>query len=366
MKNCIATFAAVFMAVGCTATSLERHTINQAMSVSDMRYQQVLDNFARLQADPSSLPSFATLANGASVLTDTAGIESATTWDRALHGFSKETLTPSFRHNPDPSWTLNPIVAAPHLYALDGAFLWVLRGPPPPGSPIAELLNGRLRPDDYSYHFDVAKDLATLPPTPSWLHVTSKKDVPGNACYKSNCGNIYVSVTPDGMAALSAFTLIVLDIATTDPASLAIGVPTAQVERAIPISHWCENASCIKPDQCTFCQNGFQSRALMPANPPPCMMQSSNCVPSAISIEPVPAPVLAPPGPRRANDWASEVDTDTLKTLITENWFVFQGCDGKISVLQPSNWCDPVDIRVDPIGGNMSPIQHIGPKLMTY
>jgi hypothetical protein len=64
---------------------------------------------------------------------------------------------------------------------------------------------------DEGYHYDVARDLAKLPP--GWLHVGCCKDVPKNACYQAHCHNTYVWVTPDGMIGLSTLTLVLQFIA---------------------------------------------------------------------------------------------------------------------------------------------------------
>jgi hypothetical protein len=87
------------------------------------------------------------------------------------------------------------------------------------------LANGGRAP---GFHFNVATQLERLPAC--WLHIGCRKDVPRRACYKARCGNSYVWVEPEGMAGLSAFTLVVLDIATTDPKSLVLPKPAAKVD----------------------------------------------------------------------------------------------------------------------------------------
>lgn len=362
MRRFLAVLLAMLLSAGCTAASLARHTVNQAVSVSDMRCQQVLDGLARLRVDPGALPPFAVLANGASVVTDTVGIESTTVWDQAFHGFSKETLTPSAKHNPDPSWTLDPVVAAPHMDALHGAFLWVLRGPPEPGSPALDLLSAR-GPNDYRYHFDVARDLAALPPTPSWLHVTSRTNIPKNASYKAASGDAVVSVTPDGMAALSALTLIVLDIATTDPASLPTPVPTAAVEREICIQTVKEPGKLDVRGKCNFCQTAQQTEEVLTAMPQTYSAQP----PSGPSSDQTGSPGRdshaknpCPPPPKNI------IELDSGKTVVTENWFVYQDCKGEISVLYPG-WCDNRVVKITPYGADegTSPTQEPHPMFQS-
>ena len=78
-----------------------------------------------------------------------------------------------------------------------------------------------------SYHLDVARQLAALPP--GWLHVCPKHRAPKHVAYKATRGNTTVWVAPEGMAGLSQFTLVMLDIATIDPTSLPLAYPTVQV-----------------------------------------------------------------------------------------------------------------------------------------
>jgi hypothetical protein len=58
---------------------------------------------------------------------------------------------------------------------------------------------------------DVLKDLVAI--TPGWFHVGSKRDVPKNACYVGKYKDRYAWVNPDGMAALTQFTLTTIKFA---------------------------------------------------------------------------------------------------------------------------------------------------------
>jgi hypothetical protein len=105
------------------------------------------------------------------------------------------------------------------------------------------------RPDDCvvfpappkpSFHLDVARQLAALPQ--GWLHVGRGCRFPKNALYKARCGDTVVWVTPEGMAGLSQFTLVMLDIATVDPTSLPIAYPrvTVNITEASTNSDQCD------------------------------------------------------------------------------------------------------------------------------
>ncbi len=222
---------AASMLTGCTALSLERHTINQATSVSALRYQEVVDNLAAACVCPGRLPAFSLISQGGAAVSDTGSIDSNTTWySRAVNGFSTEVATAVGKRNPDLNWTLAPVASQPQLEAIKCAYEWVVCGMPDPASECMSLLREAdlTKPNDYEkYHFDVANQLRQLPS--HWYHVGYRKDVPANACYVGHYGSKYVWVTPDGMLGLSEFTLVLLDIATIDPSSLLIPLPTASL-----------------------------------------------------------------------------------------------------------------------------------------
>jgi hypothetical protein len=238
----VLTAAAVLVlcgAFGCTSTTLQHYTLNQAMMVSDLRYRQILQDLAVIANNAGNLPSFALTANGTANMTHTISIDTATLWAQAVNGFSQETLTGFGQLNPELQWTLDPVVSEPQLQAIKYACLWAIIGPPPPGSPEMELLRSLTIQDvagcpeckgtrSYpGYHFGVAKQLSEL--SNDWLHVTKKKNIGNDAIYHATCGDTAVWVTEDGMDELSEFLLVILDIASIDPKSLSVQVPTASV-----------------------------------------------------------------------------------------------------------------------------------------
>jgi len=198
----------LFVSTGCTTASLERRSVNQALSISGLRYQMVLDNFAHLAAEPCSLPSIAIVGDGSTQISDTRSFESKTAWDHLTGGFAKEMLSPGMKRSPDQTWTLDPVANPDALKALQAAFRWVLFGEPEPGSEALAAL------DVYQRTTEMHK----LPQ--NWLHVGERGDVPNDACYRSHCCSKWVWVCAKDMEGLSQFVLIVLDICTVDPTSL--------------------------------------------------------------------------------------------------------------------------------------------------
>jgi hypothetical protein len=209
MRRLIFALALAPLGAGCTSTALERYTVAQIASVADVRYQEVVDNLARVAANPAVLPSLAVVADGTAQVVDSGTIDAKTLWMRAMfRGFSMETLTLSGYRSPQPYWTLEPVSDHEKVEAAWAALRWAVWGPPSPGSP----------PDVWLKTFQVDKDLEALPP--GWLGVGGWKDVPKGACYKAHCHGHWVWVTPEGMEGLSALTLVLLDIATVDLNSL--------------------------------------------------------------------------------------------------------------------------------------------------
>lgn len=219
-------------AQGCTAVELERHTVNQALSVTDLRYREILNALALVAYNPGALPAFSVIASGTANVTNTAQVESITLWDiMAFKGFSKQTVALMGRYQPEQQWQLNPVVSQPQLKGLWYACLWMIQGPPPPGSEAWDLLRAPSYGEIEGYHLAVLDKLAQVPP--NWLCIGKAKDVPRNACYTAHHGHTFVWVTPEGIAGLSAFTLVVMDIATIDPQSLQLPVPMASLQLTI-------------------------------------------------------------------------------------------------------------------------------------
>jgi hypothetical protein len=222
--------AAVTACGGCTATSLKNYTLNQALSVSDMRYRQVMHDLAVVANNPGVLPAFALTGSGTATVARTASIDTTTIWDQAVRGFSREMLLGSATHNPQLMWTLTPVVAEPQLEALHYACLWAILGPPPEGSRAMELLR-EWRDDDLyrkpqatdrllpPYHFGVACQLAALPR--GWARIAKARCAPRDASYSATVGDVTVWVDRRDLPALSEFVLVVLDISTTVPQALS-------------------------------------------------------------------------------------------------------------------------------------------------
>jgi hypothetical protein len=65
--------AIVILSSGCTHVALEHRTINQASTLTDLQYQQVLDNLAMFTGNPDTLPWHLRLKSGLVQIADTRG-----------------------------------------------------------------------------------------------------------------------------------------------------------------------------------------------------------------------------------------------------------------------------------------------------
>ena len=127
MRASLMAVLALFACTGCTSLALDRYTVTQSMSVSDMRNIAKCSMRSAVVANNSgSLPSMAMTKSGQTNVTNTVNIDTTTLWDANVRGFSKETFTAFAQHNPDLQWTLDPVVTAPQLEALYLACIWAV------------------------------------------------------------------------------------------------------------------------------------------------------------------------------------------------------------------------------------------------
>jgi hypothetical protein len=202
---------------GCTTLSLERHTLAQAKTVSDVRYEETLQNLAMIADDPAALPVYSSIYAGTSQVTDTWQFGESTVWVRkkfmssATNGFLTETASPLLSRSVTDNWSLDPILAPEKIEAMRCACRWVIYGPQRACAECPGLLASPEQDHSPGRHFGVADRLARLPR--GWLRVGQRTDVPADACYQAHSGRTSVWVMPDGMDGLSTFTMILQDIA---------------------------------------------------------------------------------------------------------------------------------------------------------
>ncbi len=253
----------VACATGCTVGRLRQRTINQASTLPELQYQQVLNNLASFAVNPAALPWHVNLREGTTQLTD------------SVTGGSLVDLGPPAVTQPQlfgsrtavAQWGMSPVIDATELRLLRIAYrrahgLNEMPAPEfldelahelkdqfpansdlrdeselfyemqsrgsrsyreldagvattndmsfcaPPGSQERErspLARNVCRKIDF-----IERDLARI--GPGWFRVGRKRDVPTRACYVGKCGDRYVWVEPDGLDSLTEFTLTVMKL----------------------------------------------------------------------------------------------------------------------------------------------------------
>jgi hypothetical protein len=225
VKYGVLLLACAMPCTGCIAEALERQTLVQQETPTDIRYQQALDNLAIVAHDPAALPAYSSIFAGTAEITDTAQLASTTSFGPP--GAGGEIASPQYSRAVLGNWTLDPINAPEKLEAIRCACRWVIYGPEFACHDCVGLL---VSPEEAPYpgrHFGVAERLAALPA--GWLRCGRRRDVPAKTCYKAHCGDTWVWVTPNGTGPLADFNLILQDIARVD-----INSPTLQFIRPTP------------------------------------------------------------------------------------------------------------------------------------
>ena len=210
---------------GCIASALERHTLAQAATPTDIRYQEVLDNLAMVAHDPSALPAYSSIFAGTAQITDTAQLASTTSF--GPHGAGGEILSPQFSRAVLGNWTLDPINTPEKLEAIRCACRWVLYGEEFACHDCAGLLASPAEAPYPGRHFGVADRLVNLPQ--GWVCAGKRNQMPRGVCYTGHCGETWVWVMPGCTRALADFNMIIQDIARVD-----INSPTLQYIRDVP------------------------------------------------------------------------------------------------------------------------------------
>jgi hypothetical protein len=70
--------------LGCTSVRLQRSTIEQAKTLTELQYQQVLNNLAMFCQNPGSLPWHVNLRDGSAQIADLGSAQAMLDWHRAI------------------------------------------------------------------------------------------------------------------------------------------------------------------------------------------------------------------------------------------------------------------------------------------
>jgi hypothetical protein len=209
------------------APRLAKRTMWQETSDMDLRYEEVLYNLAMIAREPTSLPVYAPIYAGTPAITDNAQISNSTALQHfiapsAFEGFAQDSLNPQLQRQDVENWSLDPIIVPEKLEAMRACCQWVIYGPDFATRDHPGLL---LSPDEFPVedrdrHFNVADQLSRIPN--GWLHWERRVSPPHGAAFKARCGDMWAWVTPEGVAGLSDFTLVIQNIARVDINSLTL------------------------------------------------------------------------------------------------------------------------------------------------
>lgn len=245
---------------GCTVGWLRRGTVNQARSLPELQYQQVLDNLAMFAENPAALPFHVNLREGTTQVTD------------SLSGGALVDLGPPAITEPQlfgsrtvvAQWGVSPVIDRTELRLIRIAYRRAHGSAEMPEREFLDELAHELKsqiPSDadqrdeselfYEYLSRASKSYpeldarvastnddavvgasaasAELSPLaknvrrqvdgivrdlarvhPGWFHVGRRRDVPRDACYVGHYRDRYVWVCPDGREDLTEFTLTML------------------------------------------------------------------------------------------------------------------------------------------------------------
>jgi hypothetical protein len=205
---------------GCaTHASLRDNTTRTAATLTDLNYQQVLNNVAMFAANPSAMPSVAVVNSGTVTVTDQKAYSTSATYSPTLP-FSQQgggalpilslLFNPSVQRQLTENWTVTPVTDIDSLRRIRCAFQLLVLG----GGQTSDCYNCRQRLE--GFFLGESDRMDCLVPT-GWYGTGCKADVPRDACYVGHSGTTYVWVMPGGLEGLTRFTMTVLELATGKP-----------------------------------------------------------------------------------------------------------------------------------------------------
>ena len=205
---------------GCqTHLALRTNTVCTTDTLTDLNYQQVMDNMARFVHNPSSMPSIAVIIAGTVTVDDHKGINGSAAYAPTLAFFQQQgagmpilsmLFNPSASRTLTENWSLMPITDIDNLRRIRCAFQLVV-------------LNGGQTSDCDNclqmlkrFYLGEADRMECEIPT-GWFTAGGEKDIPKDACYVGHYCNTYVWVMPGGVEGLTRFTMNVLELAAGKP-----------------------------------------------------------------------------------------------------------------------------------------------------
>lgn len=201
-----------FSVSGCQHLQLQRRTLAQASTLTDIQYTEVLNNLAMFSANPDALPFFSSTNTGSSTNQQTGEISPSLNWafiasaatfrfDRIIAGFRGSRTSIG-------QWNTVSVLNPDQLLLMRYAYQRTLGY----GDEAADV---RLQ------EFYSARPDFMLPMEPGWYCVGKRADVPRCAPYVGCYQGTYVWVKPGGENNLTLLTLAILDL--SNPSTVGRG-----------------------------------------------------------------------------------------------------------------------------------------------
>lgn len=209
---------AVPLFAGCqTHLALRDDTVCTSGTLTDLNYQQVLNNVAMFVHQPSAMPSLAVVNSGTVTVADQKTINASAAYAPTLTSPQQAggqpivnlIANPSSQRNVTENWSLLPVTDVDNLRRIRCAFQLVVLG--------RETTNCYECLDLLKQFYLGETDRMDCVLPRGWYSTGCKRDVPKNACYWAHYGDTYVWVMPEGMEGLTLFTMTVVDLATGKP-----------------------------------------------------------------------------------------------------------------------------------------------------
>jgi len=210
----VAVLAALNLGGCATQRVLQQDTVAANLTVSDIYFQQVLNNVARFEANSASMPSFSVVSAGTVNIQDSSGATISPTYSPTLTsamqgGGAFPILSILFGFNAQRSvtenWSTAPVTDSDNLRRLRCAFQMLVGREASACDRCEERLKG---------FFAASTETEECMVPRGWYQVGQKCDLPTSACYSAHYCDTYVWVTSTGIDGLTRFTITVLDIAT--------------------------------------------------------------------------------------------------------------------------------------------------------
>ena len=86
MRLVVGVLASLFLVGGCETIQLRNHTVRQASTLTDMQYEEVLENFAMFAREPDTVPFFVLANKGVTTIQQTETATGGVNWDYVFFG----------------------------------------------------------------------------------------------------------------------------------------------------------------------------------------------------------------------------------------------------------------------------------------